>query len=218
MSGNFGAWVEERERLRNGDPEVAQQNSSVWQSAMDSLSSVQDGFVQQMADIQGVLPSDLTARQLRTRLKNSVLLFLASIGFFLLAVFIGLPVLVLRPHKFTFCMSMGTILMLASGVALSGPSAFCQDILRNPSKGATPAFVFMCTVLTIYVTIAWRSYIAVVCVLTLQIIAIVGFLISFIPGGERGLRLLLRSSISLFSSSLRWSFYAVQKGINYLIS
>lgn len=216
MSGNFSAWVQERERLQDGDSPSG--GGSVWQSASEGFSSFQDGLVQQWSDLQGTLPSDITAKQMRSRLKMAVGFFAASLVFFVLAFFIGLPVLVLRPHKFTVCMSLGTFCMLASGVSIQGVDNFRKEVMSNPNKGIAPAAVVVCTLITLYVTMSWRSYIAVLCALSLQLLGLFAFLMSFIPGGDKGLRLLVKTTISFASTGLKWMMYAGKKCFQFLIN
>lgn len=217
MSGNFGAWVQERERQQNGGP-PSSGSGSFWQSTSEGFSSFQDGLVQQWSDLQGTLPSDITAKQMRGRLKMAVAFFAASLIFFVLAFFIGLPVLVLRPHKFAVCASLGTFCMLASGVSIQGFGNFRKEVAANPNKGVAPGAVVLCTMITLYVTIYWRSYIAVLCVLSLQLLGLFAFLMSFIPGGDKGLRLLVKTTVTFAASGLKWMVYAGQKFVQFVMS
>lgn len=216
MSGNFSAWLHERERQQNGGPPSG--SGSFWQATTEGFSSLQDGFVQQWQDLQGSLPSDITTKQMRARLKMAVAFFATALAFFALAFFIGLPVLVLRPHKFAVCTSLGTFCMLASGVSIQGFASFRKEVLSNPNKGLAPAAVVACTFVTLYVTMSWRSYIAVLCVLSLQMLGLLAFLMSFVPGGDKGLRLLVKTTVSFAGSSLKWMVYAGTKCIQFIIS
>jgi hypothetical protein len=194
------------------------QAPSIWQSTMDGFSAAQEGFVQHLSDMQGVLPSDMLARDLRKRLKTSVMLFAASLAFFGLAIVLGLPTLLLRPHKFTFCVSIATVLMLWSGIALQGFASFVKTSKQTPSKLLAPAAVVLCTFSTLYVTLVWRSYPAVLGVLCLQGVALFSFLMSFVPGGERGMRLLLRATLSFCMVGVKGALFFLQRMWRYFVN
>jgi ABC-type amino acid transport system permease subunit len=55
-----------------------------------------------------------------TRFKGFVVTLLLSLAFFLLAFFVGLPALLLRPHKFALCFTLGSLCFMASFALLRG--------------------------------------------------------------------------------------------------
>jgi ABC-type amino acid transport system permease subunit len=54
------------------------------------------------------------------RFKGFVVTLLLSVAFFLLAFFVGLPVVVIRPHKFALCFTLGSLCFMASFAMLRG--------------------------------------------------------------------------------------------------
>jgi ABC-type amino acid transport system permease subunit len=54
------------------------------------------------------------------RFKGFVVTLLLSVAFFLLAFFVGLPVVVIRPHKFALCFTLGSLCFMGSFAMLRG--------------------------------------------------------------------------------------------------
>ena len=83
-----------------------------------------------MQELSGALPdaNSLTGAQFRERVSKAVYLLIASVSCALLAVFVGLPTIVLRPAKFVVFMSLTTLFAIGSVIALQTPGAFIKDV------------------------------------------------------------------------------------------
>ena len=93
-----------------------------------------------MQELSGALPdaNSLTGAQFRERVSKAVYLLIASVGCALLAVFVGLPTIVLRPAKFVVFMSLTTLFAIGSVVVLQTPAAFMKDITNGGIEKSLP--------------------------------------------------------------------------------
>ena len=198
MSGSkdFSKWLKERE---DGGPDVETF------SFMAQVGSIQLGVSRQMSELSGALPdaNSLTGVEFRERVSKAVYLLLASIACGLLAFFIGLPTIVLRPAKFVTFLSLATLLATGSVVVLQGTSAFMKDLVEGGIEKSLPFGVMILTqVLTLYVAIFVHKYVYTVAFGAAQVLGVLYYLASFMPGGAKGLEILLRSGYELVNAAM----------------
>ncbi|RYG67675.1 hypothetical protein EON64_06930 [archaeon] len=94
--------------------------------------AIRDSFATQLQDLTEALPEagPLSAAY-RERLLNSLYLLFAAVAFGALAIFVGLPTLVLRPSKFVICLSLSTLLAASSVVIMQKPSVFLSTLMTG---------------------------------------------------------------------------------------
>lgn len=200
MSGNkdFSKWLKEREEV----PGSADQEAF---SFFTQVTSIQLGVSRQMSELSGSLPdaNALTGAEFRDRVSKAVYLLLASVGCGCLAFFVGLPTIVLRPAKFVVFMSLSTLLAIGSVVVLQTPAAFMSDLIEGGVEKSLPFMALAVTQLaTLYVAIFVHKYIYIIIFGGCTVLSILYYLSSFIPGGTKGLQILLRSGWDLISAAL----------------
>ena len=196
MSGkqDFSKWLKDRE----GGDEV----ETV--SFLGQIGAIQFSVSNQMQELSGALPdaNSLTGAQFRERVSKAVYLLVASVGCALLAVFVGLPTIVLRPAKFVVFMSLTTLFAIGSVVVLQTPAAFMKDITNGGIEKSLPFGALVGSqLLTVYVAIFVHKYFYTIMVGALQVLSILYYLASFIPGGTKGLEILLKSGYAMVDTA-----------------
>ena len=100
--------------------------------------------------------------------------------------FTFLPFLIISPHKFSLLFTMGSALMLVSFSFLRGHVEFVKhlsSIERLPFSGS----YIVSLVGTLYSSLVMGSYLLTMIFSVIQIIALLYFLVSYIPGGVSAL-------------------------------
>jgi len=198
MSGNFSQWVEQQKEGGKG----AEDSQGF---LLGQLNQVQDSLSTQYQDLAGVLPdaNGYTGYEFRQRMTNAIYLLLASIGFAALAIFVGLPTIVLKPGKFVFCISMCTLCAICSVVVLQRPSVYIASLVEGGLATSLPIILLLFSILwTLYVAIFVHKYVYLVLAGGVQSLMIFYYLSSFIPGGKQGLILLLKSGFTIINGML----------------
>ena len=157
-----------------------------------------------MQELSDALPdaNSLTGAQFRERVSKAVYLLIASVGCALLAVFVGLPTIVLRPAKFVVFMSLTTLFAIGSVVVLQTPAAFMKDVTNGGIEKSLPFGALVGSqMLTLYIAIFVHKYFYTVMVGALQVLSILYYLASFIPGGTKGLEILLKSGYAMVDTA-----------------
>ena len=195
MSGkqDFSKWLKERE---GGNEEAV--------SFLGQIGAIQFNVSSQMQELSGALPdaNSLTGVQFRERVSKAVYLLIASVGCALLAVFVGLPTVVLRPAKFVVFMSLTTLFATCSVIVLQTPASFFKDIFDGGVEKIMPFGILLFSqLLTLYIAIFVHKYIYTIAFGVLQVLSILYYLASFIPGGTKGLEILLRSGYAMVDTA-----------------
>ena len=197
-SGSFAKWLEQQRDIESGGTGKTSDESSF--SLLGQLSSVQEGFTNQLQELSGQLP-DTAA--FRARVGYAVYCILGSVFFGGLAIVVGLPLLVVKPSKFVICMSLSTLLGASSVIILQRPAVFFSTLLSGGISNATPVLLLLASVLsTIYATLFIHTYIIVVTMGSLQVLALLYYIAAFIPGGTQGLSILLKSTYMVVSTAM----------------
>jgi len=118
-----------------------------------------------------------------------VCLFIAAFCFG--TAFLYLPFLLLKARKFSLLFSLGSIFTLAAFGCLWGPA----DTLRHLCSKARLPFTFCYAstlVLTVYFAVVTQSTILTVPCAIAQILALLWYVLSNVPGGQRGLHFFTR--------------------------
>ncbi|GMT15111.1 hypothetical protein PFISCL1PPCAC_6408, partial [Pristionchus fissidentatus] len=120
------------------------------------------------------------------RLFGFFLFLLGSAFCFATSAFL-LPVLLLQTRKFAALNSLGSAMLLASFVFVWGPLTYLS-MLFDPSRRLVSICYLSSVFATLYSSLWLKSYIFTVLASTFQLFSLVWFVMSSVPGGERGLR------------------------------
>lgn len=116
------------------------------------------------------------------------LIFL-SVLFFGLAFFVGVPLLAARPQKFALSFTCGSLIFMMSFGILKGPVEHLMSMLQ-PDRLPFTFFYLLSMFLTLHFTFSFggaSGYLLVLGSSGMQLLALVWYLISFLPGGATGL-------------------------------
>ena len=126
---------------------------------------------------------DLTAT--KERFTTFTILAISGIVCMIFA-FTFLPFVIISPHKFALLFTLGSALMLASFSFLRGHVAFVKhlsSIERLPFSGS----YIISLIGTLYSSLVMGSYLLTMIFSIIQIVALLYFLVSYIPGGVSAL-------------------------------
>jgi hypothetical protein len=122
------------------------------------------------------------------RLQIFAVLLVCAAVMFLLAYFIGLPLLLLRPDKFAFAFTSGSVCLMLGVALLDGPVHHAQSICSS-TRWPITCFYYVTLAATVAATLK-RQYIFVIAASCSQLVALVIYCCAFIPGGLAGLKVL----------------------------
>lgn len=193
---NFSHWLEQQKHKDGIDENEY--------SMFGTIAGITDGFSAQMLELQGSLPdvNGLTGAAFRERMTYSIYLLLASVGCGILAVVVGLPTIALKPAKFVVFMSLSTLCSVGSVIVMQKPSDFFSSVVEGGFEKSFPIVLLIASLLvTLYVAIFVHEYIYTIIAGAMQVVCILYYLSSFIPGGQRGLMVLLRTGWAVVSAA-----------------
>ena len=166
--------------------------STLQSSASSSLSSLQ-------SSASGMLPQSTPATifglSYATRFRLFTCLLLLSAVFLSLALFVGLPALALRPQKFALSFAFGNFAFQGAFSMLVGPIAHVKSMLQ-PDRLPFTAVYLGSTASTLYFCFSYggvSGYVMVLASVVLQLLSLLWYLITFIPGGSRGLQVVTKA-------------------------
>mmetsp|Transcript_7450 Transcript_7450/g.10437 ORF Transcript_7450/g.10437 Transcript_7450/m.10437 type:complete len:231 (-) Transcript_7450:51-743(-) len=209
----FGDWFERHQAQQDQSTDESkgcennQQNA--WLRLKSNIFTSWNEYEQQ----DGLLPtfvkrSETPGFSYTQRFRGFVVSLLVSVAFFALAFFVGLPTVVIRPHKFALCFTIGSLCFLWSFILLKGPSEQFKSIFKTERLPFSVLYLF--TMLgTLYSCLVLKSYILVIVFSSLQIISLLWFFIAMVPGGSNGIKYFLTA----ISKTVRYTVLPCLQGI-----
>ncbi|KAM6918506.1 vesicle transport protein SFT2C [Xenentodon cancila] len=95
------------------------------------------------------------------------------------------PLLLLYARKFALLWSLGSLFAIAAAAVLRGPSRMAAGLPTSPG-----AAVYLCALGgTLYAALSLRSTVLTALGAAVQVAAIVGYVVTLLPGGSAGIRL-----------------------------
>lgn len=212
---SLSQWMEQRalmEEGASGEGGLENVNSFSWM--LPQISVIQESLnssVNQLQELSGQLPDTAAFRQ---RVTHAVYLLCGSIFFGALAILVGLPTIVLKPSKFVICSTLSTLLGAGSVIVLQKPSVFISGLMSGGISKAFPAILLLISLLlTLYVTIFIHKYILIIAMGGFQVFCTLFYLASFIPGGTRGLQVLLYTGYHVINTALTPCCFVVKRTV-----
>jgi hypothetical protein len=132
------------------------------------------------------------------------LLFLSAV-FFGLAFGVGLPLIAFRPQKFALSFTFGSLIFMSSFAVLKGPMAHFKGMLEMERLPFTAIYITS-MVATLYCTFSYggaTGYILVLGASGCQLVALLWYLISFLPGGSAGLHVVMSAICRVLQPAIR---------------
>jgi hypothetical protein len=121
-----------------------------------------------------------------------VMLLLSAL-FFFLGFAVGLPMITFRPQKFALCFTFGSMTFMGAFAILKGPYDHFIGMFQSDRLLFSSVY-FGSMLSTLYFTMnvgGAEGYIIVLTCSAFQLLALLWYLISYIPGGANGLHILL---------------------------
>ena len=119
-----------------------------------------------------------------------------GIGLIILSFFL-LPIVLVSPKKFSFCFAVGSIFVLISFLFLVGTKNYVNKIMDNKR-----IFISISFILSIFIGIGFslgnHYFISLICS-GVQLISMVMFVLTFIPGGRAGIDCIKKTLSSPFT-------------------
>ncbi|CAG8642641.1 5919_t:CDS:2 [Racocetra persica] len=135
------------------------------------------------------------------RLAGFGILFASGALCFLIA-FVSLPLLPINPRKFAVTYTMGSLLIISSFALLHGPLAHLRHIFSRERLPFTVAYLGSMAA-TLYFAIGLRWTILTIIFSIIQVIALIWYTISYLPGGtstlQFGSRMFARQASDMFA-------------------
>jgi hypothetical protein len=140
--------------------------------------------------------------------KTFFILLTMGLGLLCLSL-VFLPFIILSPHKFILCFSFGSLIILISFIFVYGTKQYFE-ILFSANRFLFTILFLASIFLGIFLSLAGYFIFSVICAIS-QLITLIVFTLSFIPGGSGGITLIGRMLSSPFSS-----FFMRIRGQSYL--
>mmetsp|Transcript_12017 Transcript_12017/g.36150 ORF Transcript_12017/g.36150 Transcript_12017/m.36150 type:complete len:351 (+) Transcript_12017:1089-2141(+) len=134
---------------RSAVDDVDERMAAAEDQVLASLATVSPWLRQRGKDVSDSAAATLEASR---RFRLFLAWLFVSVFFFALALFVGLPVLVLRPQKFALCFTLGSVAYMASFAALRGLEAQLRMLCRRERALFSAAYL-----LTMLATLHVRS-------------------------------------------------------------
>ncbi|RKP13669.1 SFT2-domain-containing protein [Piptocephalis cylindrospora] len=106
-------------------------------------------------------------------------------AFCLFLSFFTLPMLIIRPQKFALSFTLGSLLVMISFALLRGPAAHTRHLISKERLLFTTIY-FSSMGLTLFFTLAKKGYILTLLASLVQLIALIWYFMSYVPGGTTG--------------------------------
>ena len=122
--------------------------------------------------------------------KQRIFGFLTSLGlglFFFSFATIYVPVIVLKARKFALLFSLGSLFTLGSFSFLWGPWNHIKHLFGKERLPFTSVY-FGTLAATLYFALGLQSYLLTTMAAVCQVLALLWFVISYIPGGQTGIK------------------------------
>jgi hypothetical protein len=142
--------------------------------------------------------------------KTFFILLTMGLGLLCLSL-IFLPFIILSPHKFILCFSFGSLIILISFIFIYGTKKYFE-ILFSANRFLFTILFLASILLGIFLSLAGYFFFSVLCAIS-QLITLIVFTLSFIPGGSGGISFIGRMLSSPFSN-----FFMRIRGQSYLPS
>ncbi|CAB9520189.1 SFT2 domain containing [Seminavis robusta] len=143
--------------------------------------------------MESQMPKKIMGMNYQQRFKVFTALLLLSALFFALAFSVGMPMITVRPQKFAISFTFGSLLFMGSFGILKGPWEHLKGMCAGDRMYFTTIYVGS-MIATLHFTFNMggpKGYVIVMAASGCQLLALVYYLVSFLPGGATGMRILL---------------------------
>ena len=214
MSG-FGDWYKEQQQQQQHHQAGNESNSGGMLDGILSQESLPLFFTETTgalnanissltSSLEAQLPQKVLGMNYQQRFKVFIICLFISGLFFSLAFFVGLPMITVRPQKFAISFTFGSLSFMSSFAILKGPTNHFMGMLSKDRIAFTTAYL-LSMFATVYLTFTAggvKGYVLVLSASALQLVALLWYLMTFIPGGTNGLKVVGAGMIKILQPVL----------------
>ena len=156
------------------------------------------------SSLEAQLPQKVMGMNYQQRFQVFCVLLLLSALFFALGFFVGVPLLTVRPQKFALSFTCGSLTFMGSFAILKGPGEHLRSMLAFDRIHFTVGYMGSMA-LTLYLTFTAggaKGYVLVMAASALQLLALLWYLVTFLPGGAMGMKMLTQALWTLLKPLL----------------
>jgi len=198
-TSSFGSWYDDQKAAENGE---GSSNSSWFNIESEQILPLFNSenlqgfsFDSMKQTMESQMPKKILGMGYQQRFKVFCALLFLSALFFALAFFVGLPMLALKPQKFALSFTCGSVTFMASFGIMKGPKEHFISMCTLQRMPFTIIYLGS-IMMTLYLTCTKggiKGYAAVLIASGVQLVALLWYLISFLPGGAMGLQMISRA-------------------------
>lgn len=209
MSTAFGKWYEEQQSGTSGGSGSSWFDSEevlpMFQS-IDLQANLQSFSLDSMKQtMEAQMPKKILGMGYQQRFKVFCAMLLLSALFFALAFFVGIPTLAVKPQKFALSFTCGSLMFMGSFGILKGPEEHLRSMFA-PDRMLFTTIYMGSMFVTLYLTCTKggvKGYTLVMTASGVQLIALLWYLVSFLPGGTAGLAVISRVICTMLQPILK---------------
>ena len=208
---SFGQWHADQKQQQQPTQSNSMNLSSLFSSNSTAPASSVEGDIESQSllenfslssmrsSLEAQLPQKIMGMNYQQRFQIFCICLLLSAIFFALGFFVGIPLLTVRPQKFALSFTFGSITFMSSFAILKGPHAHLMSMLAGDRIHFTVMYLGS-MILTLYLTFTAggaKGYVLVLGSSALQLLALMWYLITFLPGGAMGMKVLTQAMYTL---------------------
>lgn len=209
MSSSFGKWYEEQQAEQgSGDASSSWFDMEQGIPLFSTEGMPNFSFESMRESMEASMPRKILGMGYQQRFQVFCALLFLSVLFFALAFFVGLPTIALKPQKFALSFTCGSLTFMGSFGILKGPMEHLKSMFTSDRMFFTTIY-FGSMFATLYLTCSKggvQGYFLVLTASGVQLVALLWYLISFLPGGAMGLTLVTRAMCAMLQPVLKACF------------
>lgn len=210
-SSSFGSWYDEQKAAENGESSNSNWFSIDTEQALplfntDNFQNLPGFSIESMKQsMEAQMPKKILGMGYQQRFKVFCALLFLSALFFVLAFFVGVPMLALKPQKFALSFTCGSLTFMGSFGIMKGPKEHLMSMCTVQRMPFTIIYLGSMMV-TLYLTCTkggLKGYAYVLIASGVQLVALIWYLVSSLPGGTMGLQVVGRAMCSLLQPVIK---------------
>mmetsp|Transcript_33482 Transcript_33482/g.60312 ORF Transcript_33482/g.60312 Transcript_33482/m.60312 type:complete len:258 (+) Transcript_33482:66-839(+) len=147
------------------------------------------------SSLESQLPQKIMGMNYQQRFQIFCICLLLSAIFFSLGFFVGIPLITVRPQKFALSFTCGSITFMSSFAILKGPVEHLKSMLAWDRIHFTVVYLgsMMATLYLTFTVGGAQGYVLVLGASALQLVSLLWYLVTFLPGGAMGMKVLTQA-------------------------
>lgn len=147
------------------------------------------------SSLESQLPQKIMGMNYQQRFQIFCICLLLSAIFFSLGFFVGIPLITVRPQKFALSFTCGSITFMSSFAILKGPAEHLKSMLAWDRIHFTVVYLgsMMATLYLTFTVGGAQGYVLVLGASALQLVSLLWYLVTFLPGGAMGMKVLTQA-------------------------